>query len=50
MKHLKPYKKFKKKKTIIKRVSDAPYNWTPTYNLGSPAPGTAVPISQIKIE
>jgi len=38
-----------KKKTKIKKVSDALYNWVPTTNSVSPAPIPNTTISQIKI-
>lgn len=49
MNHLKPYKKFKKRKTTIRKSPDV-YAWSPTYTTGSPAPATSIPITQIKID
>lgn len=40
MKKIKKFKNFnrKRKKTLIKKISDAPYNWTPQFDRNSPAP------------
>ncbi len=39
MKKIKRFKNFKKrKKSVIRKFTDKPYNWVPTYNQNSPAP------------
>lgn len=45
MKKLKNFKEFKKKKTVIKKYTDAPYTWTSSFNKNSPAPGYSVNIT-----
>lgn len=53
MKKIKRYKDFnkKRKRTIIKKVSDGPYGWIPNFDRNSPAPESkyAVNIVPVKI-
>lgn len=47
---MKRFKDFKKRrKSKIKAIKDLPYNWVPTYNTSSPAPGTSVIIKKIEL-
>ena len=42
MKNLKKFKDFtkKRKKTVIKKITDAPYSWKPTFDKNSPQPAS----------
>jgi len=47
---LKKFKDFKKrKKTVIKKITDAPYSWRPTFDESSPAPGYQINIIPTKL-
>lgn len=47
---LKKFKDFKKrKKTVIKKITDAPYDWRPTFDQNSPAPGYQINIIPTKL-
>jgi hypothetical protein len=48
MKKLKKFKDFKKrKKTVIKKINDVPYNWVHTFDKSSPAPSYQIAMKPI---
>jgi hypothetical protein len=51
MKNLKKFKDFtkKRKRTVIKKVTDAPYSWKTEFDKSSPAPGYQINIVPTKL-